>query len=98
MHDLAGHVCNPGQPRDRRGRVPRLRPLCGVPRDRRAGACKHPDAIPFRRMSERFEIDGLEESLAEGIMVGHLDMPEFRFRPDDAQALTAYIASLQNTP
>ncbi len=64
----------------------------------RAGASKHPEAIPFRRMSERFEIEGLEESLAEGIMVGHPEMPEFRFRPEDAQALTAYIAAIQNTP
>jgi len=39
-------------------------------------------------------VEHLAESLAEGIVVGHNDMPEFLFEPDDVEALLAYIASL----
>jgi hypothetical protein len=37
----------------------------------------------------------LEESLAEGIVVGHPDMPEFRFRPEDVAAIISYLESIQ---
>ena len=30
-----------------------------------------------------------------GISVGHPDMPEFRFKPDDARALRDYLRTIQ---
>lgn len=38
----------------------------------------------------------LEEALAEGIYVGHPDMPVFRFEPDEVEALIDYIQSIQD--
>jgi cytochrome c len=37
----------------------------------------------------------LTESLAEGLSVGHPDMPEFFFEPDDITAILAYLNSIQ---
>lgn len=55
----------------------------------------HADAPPFRTLSDRYPIDSLQEALAEGIVVGHPDMPEFSFAPEDVDALIAFIESLQ---
>lgn len=52
-------------------------------------------APPFRALSQRFRVSDLEESLAEGISVGHPAMPEFAFAPDDAHALVLYLQSIQ---
>ena len=35
------------------------------------------------------------KSLAEGLSVGHPDMPEFVFEPDDITAILAYLNSIQ---
>lgn len=55
----------------------------------------HADAPPFRTLSERYPVDSLQEALAEGIVVGHADMPEFRFEPDEIDALLAFMESIQ---
>ncbi|WP_300393655.1 cytochrome c [Henriciella sp.] len=55
----------------------------------------HEQAPPFRTLSQRYPIDSLQEALAEGIVVGHEDMPEFSFDPDDIDALIAFIESIQ---
>lgn len=55
----------------------------------------HADAPPFRTLSAKYPIDALAEPLVEGIMVGHPDMPEFQFEPDDVEALLTYIESVQ---
>ena len=55
----------------------------------------HPDTVPFREFSWRYPIETLAEPLAEGIIVGHPDMPEFQFEPKDIDALLAYIESVQ---
>jgi hypothetical protein len=34
----------------------------------------------------------LSEVLAEGIMLGHPDMPEFTFEPGEIEAIIAYLA------
>jgi cytochrome c len=59
-----------------------------------AGASLHLKAPPFRELPKRYPVEHLAESLVEGIVVGHGDMPEFLFEPDDVEALLAYIASL----
>ncbi len=52
------------------------------------------DAPPFRTFADKWPIESLEESLAEGIVVGHPAMPEFVFTPEDIQSLLSYIATL----
>ena len=41
------------------------------------GNSPHPEAPPFRTLSSRYPVDYLSESLAEGIVSGHPDMPIF---------------------
>lgn len=54
----------------------------------------HPEAPPFRTLSQRYPLQDLEEALAEGISTGHPDMPEFVASPDQIDAIIAYISSL----
>jgi cytochrome c len=61
----------------------------------RTGASPHPEAPPFRTLSRKYPIEGLAEALAEGISVGHPDMPEFVFDPDEIGAILAYLKSIQ---
>jgi len=57
----------------------------------RTGASTHPEAPPFRKLSDWYPIDGL----AEGLSVGHPDMPEFVFEPDRVAAILANLNSIQ---
>lgn len=52
-------------------------------------------APPFRTLSEAYPVESLSEAFAEGVLVGHPDMPEFQLAPDDIDALLAYIQSVQ---
>jgi mono/diheme cytochrome c family protein len=61
----------------------------------RSGASPHPGAPAFRTLAQRYPIDSLEESLGEGIMSGHPDMPEFEFDADQIGAIIAYLKSIQ---
>jgi mono/diheme cytochrome c family protein len=56
---------------------------------------QHKSAPPFRTLSRNYEIEALEEALAEGIMSGHPDMPEFKFEPPDVGAIIAFLKSIQ---
>jgi cytochrome c len=62
----------------------------------RSGASPHPEAPPFRTLSRKYPIEGLAEALAEGISVGHPDMPEFVFEADEVGAILAYLKSIQD--
>ena len=59
------------------------------------GDSPHPDAKEFRYFSENYPVADLAEALAEGIVVGHPDMPVFQFEPDDVDKLIEYIESVQ---
>ena len=61
----------------------------------RTGASPHPEAPAFRTLGQRYPVDSLEESLAEGIISGHSDMPEFTFAAPDVGAIIAYLESIQ---
>ena len=61
----------------------------------RAGTSPHAAAPPFRTLSRRYPIEGLAEALAEGLSVGHPDMPEFVFDSQDVGAILAYLKSIQ---
>jgi cytochrome c len=52
-------------------------------------------APPFRTLHERYAVESLEESLAEGIITGHPTMPEFRFDPGQVADVIAYLKSLE---
>lgn len=52
-------------------------------------------APPFRDVVKRYEPAALEEALAEGIITGHNNMPEFEFGPDDVTAIIAYLDTLK---
>jgi len=52
----------------------------------------------FRDLHQRFDVEGLAEAFAEGIVVGHGPMPNWRYEPDDVQALIAYLKSLETPP
>lgn len=61
----------------------------------RTDTSRHPGAPAFRRLGQRYAIEGLEEALGEGIVSGHPHMPEFRFSADDVGAIIAYLKSIQ---
>ena len=60
-----------------------------------SGLSPHPAAPPFRTLSRKYPIDGLQEALAEGLSVGHPDMPEIAFEAEDVGAILAYLRSIQ---
>jgi cytochrome c len=61
----------------------------------RTGTSPHPEAPPFRLLGQRYPIESLEEALAEGLMTGHPEMPEFMFAPRDVGAIIRYLQSVQ---
>jgi len=54
----------------------------------------HKEAPPFREVVKRYPPEDLAEALAEGIISGHPDMPEFVFQPAEIEAILAYLGSL----
>ncbi len=62
------------------------------------GASTHPKAPPFRDVVTRYPLDNLEEALAEGIMSGHPDMPEFEFKTSEIAEILAYFQLLKPVP
>lgn len=53
-------------------------------------------APPFRRLHERYAVEQLGEAFAEGIVVGHTEMPAFQLQPREIEALLAYLKSLES--
>ena len=61
----------------------------------RYGPSPLPIAPPFRTLHERYPVEDLEESLAEGIVTGHPTMPQFKLDPDQVQNVIAYLKTLE---
>lgn len=61
----------------------------------RTGDSPEPAAPPLRELNRRYAPEMLGEALAEGILAGHPMMPEFRFPPEDVQAIIDYLDSIQ---
>lgn len=59
------------------------------------GASREPAAPAFRDLHRRYDPELLSEALGEGLLVGHPMMPQFRFAPDDVEAIVLYLKSLQ---
>ncbi len=55
----------------------------------------HPDAPPFRLLSQSIDIGSLEQRFAAGNISGHPDMPNWEFEEIDIAGLVAYLESLQ---
>lgn len=70
--------------------------LCGACHaiDRR-GASPLPAAPRFRTLDDRIDLSQLPRRMQDGLVSGHQDMPMFRFSGDDADALVAYMRSIQ---
>ncbi len=49
----------------------------------------------FRDLHRRYPVDQLAESLAEGIVTGHPDMPVFTFDRAEIEDFLAYLRSLE---
>jgi len=52
--------------------------------------------LPLRpsAIAAKGNVDDLQEALAEGITVGHPDMPEFELLPEQVASFLAYLKSL----
>jgi mono/diheme cytochrome c family protein len=58
------------------------------------GVSPQPLAPPFRTLARRYPLEHLAEALAEGIVTGHPDMPQFKFSPTEIDALLSFIDGL----
>ena len=54
-----------------------------------------PIAPPFRTLHQRYPVENLEEALAEGIVTGHQNMPQFELDTAQIRDLIAYLKSLE---
>ena len=61
----------------------------------KSGVSPHAGAPAFRVLDRRVDLDSFMERLHEGLMVGHPDMPTFRFTREDARAFLLYLRSIQ---
>ena len=64
----------------------------------RGGRSPYAPAPPFRTLHEKYDVSGLAEALAEGIVVGHTglrQMPRFVLEPDQIDDVIAYLKSLE---
>jgi cytochrome c len=52
-------------------------------------------APPLRTLHERYPVENLAESLAEGIRTGHPSMPEFKLDPGQVADVIAYLKTLE---
>ncbi len=60
----------------------------------RADASPDRKAPPFRDVGKNYPLEHLAEALAEGIITGDNNMPEFKFGPQDVDAIIDYLASM----
>ncbi|MEL6257679.1 MAG: cytochrome c [Pseudomonadota bacterium] len=56
------------------------------------------DAPPLRHALAHYSADALEEDFRNGMAVNHSDMPTFELTPQSADAVLAYLKSIQAPP
>ena len=54
-----------------------------------------PFAPPFRNLHLRYPVENLAESLGEGIVTGHPNMPEFRLDPGQIGDFIDFLKTLE---
>lgn len=52
-------------------------------------------APAFRTLHFRYPVEQLEETLGEGIVTGHPEMPEFKLEPDQIADVIAFLKTLE---
>jgi mono/diheme cytochrome c family protein len=60
----------------------------------RVGESPYRPAPPLRTLNAKYDVEGLAEAFAEGIIVGHkgeIQMPEFVLQPYEIDDLIAYL-------
>ncbi len=65
----------------------------------REGASPYPAAPQLRTLHKKYDVEGLAEAFAEGILVlhkGERPMPEFVLTPDEIDDLIAYLKSFED--
>ncbi len=65
---------------------------------KKRGDSPNKDAPPFRTFASKWPLESLEESLAEGIVTGHAEMPETVFTPDEIAAFLEFLSGIQTDP
>ncbi len=63
----------------------------------RSDASPNPKAPPFRDVAKLYPVEHLAEALAEGIVTGDNDMPEFKFGPKDIDAIIDYLNTMSSS-
>lgn len=61
----------------------------------KTGDSPNPLSPPFRTLHTRYPVADLEEALAEGIFVGHPEMPQFEFSAEQIGDFIAFLESLE---
>jgi len=61
----------------------------------KVGRSPHEAAPPLRELGRRVDLDLLPDQLRDSLMIGHPDMPTFRFTREDARAFAHYLRSIQ---
>jgi cytochrome c len=61
----------------------------------RSGDSPDRAALPLRALGRSFDLDRFPHLLERGISSTHPAMPQFKFSSEDAQAVTAYLRSIQ---
>jgi len=59
------------------------------------GKSPHSEAPPFRELLKRYPINALEDGFVDTIYSNHPDMPVFKVKPDQLDAILYYIATIQ---
>jgi mono/diheme cytochrome c family protein len=80
---------------ERRGRVLAVRLCAQCHAIGKNDASHRTGAPPLRQIERRVNLDTFASRLRQGLMSSHYDMPEFRFSREDAQAMVAYLRSIQ---
>lgn len=58
------------------------------------GKSPNANATPFRNLLQKLTLEGIEDELAEGILLGHQPMPQWQFSGQQIYDLSSFITSL----
>ncbi len=61
----------------------------------KSGTSPKAEAPLFRELGRKYPVEQLEETLAEGVVVGHPGMPQVKMREGEIASFIAYLKSIQ---
>ena len=91
---IGSYACAAGT-LEKRGEASAQRLCASCHAIRATGDSPHPAAPAFRTLGDQMDLSEFARRLRRGLLAGHEDMPMFRFKRDDADAMAAYIRSVQ---